>query len=75
MLQRHPGEQSRNALRLIKKDSHQRPRVVPIEDYSHLVRDNVRLNIERIYVEDGKLADGRSVVDVVRKVMSGDGSG
>lgn len=51
MLQRDPGEASRNTLRLIKKDAAQRPRVVPIEDYSQLVQDNVRLNIERVYAE------------------------
>lgn len=43
---------SRNYLRLIKKDEHQIPRVVPIEDHSRLIRDNSSAVIHRLYVAD-----------------------
>ncbi len=45
-------EQSRNYLRLIKKDERQFPRVVPIEDHSQLIDANDKVHITRIYVDD-----------------------
>jgi HD superfamily phosphohydrolase len=70
MLMREPGERSKNTLRLIKRDNLQRLQVVPIEDFSQSVRNNVRLRIERIYVEDALRPDGTSVLDAVRKKIA-----
>lgn len=42
-------EASSNYLRLIRRDHQSIPRVVPIEDYSKLVRDNATIHIQRIY--------------------------
>ena len=48
---REPGEKSKNEIRLIKKDTSQFPRVLPIEDYSRIISDETRVFIERIYVD------------------------
>jgi len=54
---RDSNEPSRHALRLVKKDETQVPRVLPIEDYAAVVRSNRPIVIHRIYMsasrEDG----------------------
>ena len=67
---RGENEASRNYLRLIKKDDHQFPRVVPIEDHSRLIGDNETVHITRVYVEDAQAADGSAVAKLVKKNLT-----
>ncbi len=51
---RSANEPSHQALRLIKKDEFQFPRVIPIEDQMSLLDQNSRVQITRLYVENRK---------------------
>lgn len=68
---RREHEMSRNYLRLIKKDEHQFPRVVPIEDHTSLVSDQGKVHISRIYVGNETGPDGKPVAQAVKtRLMS-----
>ena len=69
---RRPGQASSNYLRLIKKDSCQIHRVVPIEDYSPLVSDENRVYIYRIYVPAGTAKEAQKcIVDSLSRTKLG----
>jgi hypothetical protein len=59
-----------NYLRLIKKDERQIPQVVPIEDYSALIRNNSSTIIHRLYVEDGPSGNGRRIPQEVKRHLT-----
>jgi uncharacterized protein len=64
---RSGNEPSHHALRLIKKDEFQFPRVIPIEDQMSLIDQNSRVQITRLYVENRKdPKTGKLSVDMVR---------
>jgi HD superfamily phosphohydrolase len=64
---RSANEPSRHAMRLIKKDDFQFPRVIPIEDQLSLIDQNSQIHITRLYVENYKEPEtGRSSIDIVR---------
>ena len=67
---RRENEISRNYLRLIKKDAYQFPRVVPIEDHTTLIDGDSRVQIARVYVEDVKDAQGKSVPMAVKQLLT-----
>lgn len=68
---RRENEASRNYLRLIKKDEHQFPRVVPIEDHTSLITDQGKVHIARIYVGNDLGPDGKPVAQTVKtRLMS-----
>lgn len=48
---RKKSEDSKNYLRLIKKDGKQFPRVLPLEDFSSLISSKKAVHIHRIYVD------------------------
>ncbi len=67
---READEGSRNYLRLIRKDERQVPQVVPIEDYSRIIKENTLVHIQRLYVEDATGPDGRKLVRQVRERLA-----
>jgi uncharacterized protein len=65
---RDTDQESANAMRLIKKDDFQFPRIVPIEDQLSLVDTNAQVHISRLYVEaknDPKT--GKFIPDLVKE--------
>jgi len=67
---REVDQPSRNYLRLIKSDERQVPRVVPIEDYSQLISENVVREIRRFYVEVEPNCSGTEISRSIREGLS-----
>lgn len=67
---RRDSEVSNNYLRLIKKDEHQFPRVLPIEDYTNLISSAGKIHISRVYVEDRTDAQGVKVSNVIKQELT-----
>jgi HD superfamily phosphohydrolase len=64
---RSGNQRSLHAMRLIKKDDFQFPRVIPIEDQLSLIGQNSQMHITRLYVENRLIPElGKTTVDVVR---------
>jgi HD superfamily phosphohydrolase len=61
---------SQNYLRLVKRDSKQFPRVVPIEDHSSLVGSEHTVHITRLYVKNRPGPDGESLVAKAFKALN-----
>ena len=59
---RKKKENSHNYLRLIKKDEKQFPRVVPVEDYSGLIREGMVIQLHRIYSGPSFSKDARKLI-------------
>ncbi|MCB9228157.1 MAG: HD domain-containing protein [Deltaproteobacteria bacterium] len=59
---RKKRENSKNYLKLIKRDDTQLPRVVPVEDYSSLVREGIALHLYRIYTSQQQSDKARQVI-------------
>lgn len=79
---RREHEMSRHYLRLIKKDEHQFPRVVPVEDHTTLLAADTRVNINRIYMPETPLRQGpgaseakRVLTERLREAKTGTGAG
>lgn len=67
---RRDSEISHNYLRLIKKDEHQFPRVLPIEDYTNLISGSNKVHISRVYVEDRVDANGAKVSNLIKQDLT-----
>jgi HD superfamily phosphohydrolase len=67
---RRDSEISHNYLRLIKKDEHQFPRVLPIEDYTNLIASGNKVHISRVYVEDRLDAAGTKVSNIIKQELT-----
>jgi HD superfamily phosphohydrolase len=64
---RSGNQRSLHAMRLIKKDDFQFPRVIPIEDQLSLIGQNSQMHITRLYVENKMIPElGKTTVDIVR---------
>jgi HD superfamily phosphohydrolase len=64
---RSENQRSLHAMRLIKKDDFQFPRVIPIEDQLSLVDQNSQMHITRLYVENKMNQNtGKTTVEMVR---------
>lgn len=59
---RPQGEQQNSKLTLIKKDQHQFPRVVAIEDHLSLIDANSQVSIYRIYVPEDEAAKASAAI-------------
>ena len=59
---RRRRESSENYLRLIKKDEKQFPRVVPVEDYSSLIREGMVVHLHRIYTSPKESLEARRLI-------------
>jgi len=67
---RRDSEISHNYLRLIKKDEHQFPRVLPIEDYTNLISSGNKVHISRVYVEDRIDNNGAKISSIIKQELT-----
>jgi HD superfamily phosphohydrolase len=67
---RAKNQESKNYLRLIKKDSKQFLRVFPIEDFSELISNQNSVHITRLYVKNKTNKDGQKDSTVIKKAIT-----
>ncbi len=67
--QRLSVDQRAADFRLIKKDDLQIPRVMPMEDYLELAKNNALVKITRFYAELEKTPDGRFITEMLQEKL------
>jgi HD superfamily phosphohydrolase len=67
---RQANAPSQNQMRLIKKDDHRFPRVMPVEDFSSLISTPAKTRIHRVYIPNTKTPNGHTLGSKVRDLIN-----